>query len=205
MWRALRPRCHLLASQARESLGTRTALTPVPAHLLRVTPQHSRVAPGGRVLQVTLHNSALLDHATDAAGAAAVLGHLLASQELESCDVRTALAPALANLLLVLLGAGELDAAAALLAEHRAHSGSERVPQVLVQPSYASVLCGGSILRLALVYRHSMAALQSLPCTASCPRWLPTTDIRICVRYSHPGQQAVFAHDAFPLHQTDAM
>ena len=169
------------------------ASTPAP----RGFPQHSRSVPGGWVLQVTLHNSALLDHAADAAGAAGALGHLLASQELDSCDVRAALAPALPNLLLVLLGAGELGATAALLAEHRAHSGSERVPQVLVQTSYASVLCGRCILRLVLVYRHSMAALQSPPCTASCPRWLPTMDTRICGRYSHPGQQAVFAHNAF--------
>ena len=63
------------------------------------------------MLQVTLHNSALLDHTTDAAGAAAALGHLLATQELESFETRTALAPALANLLLVLLGARELGAA----------------------------------------------------------------------------------------------
>lgn len=97
-------------------------------------------------LQVTLHNSTLLDRAADAAGAAAALGHLLASQELDSRDLRAALAPTLPNLLLVLLGAGELGAAAALLAEHRAHSDSERVPQVLAQPSYASVLCGRFIL-----------------------------------------------------------
>ncbi|KAK9832064.1 hypothetical protein WJX81_003449 [Elliptochloris bilobata] len=79
---------------------------------------------------VTLHNSALL--ATDNTKATLrALSQLLAAHEDMSLALQTALEPALGNLLLALLGAGELDRAAKILAESEALVGSERLPQDL--------------------------------------------------------------------------
>lgn len=79
---------------------------------------------------MTAHNAALLAAADDPEAAADALTQLLAGQESASLRACTALEPALGNLALVLLGAGELGRAEALLAENRAIIGSERLPQV---------------------------------------------------------------------------
>ena len=79
---------------------------------------------------MTAHNAALLAAPDDHEAAADALTQLLAGQGGAGVRVRTALEPALGNLALVLLGAGELGRAEALLAENRALVGSARLPQV---------------------------------------------------------------------------
>ncbi len=79
---------------------------------------------------MTEHNRAVAAAGSDPEAAAAALGRLLAARPGAGPAARGAPAPALRNLLLVLLGAGALERAGALLAEHRALAGTDSLPHV---------------------------------------------------------------------------
>ena len=97
-------------------------------------------APTNSLAQVAAHNAALLAAPDDPEAAADALTQLLAGHESASARARIALEPALGNLALVLLGAGELGRVEALLAENRALVGSERLPQVRLGSAAVSKL-----------------------------------------------------------------
>jgi len=86
--------------------------------------------PEAALPQVTEHNRAVAAAGSDPEAAAAALGRLLAARPGAGPAARGAPAPALRNLLLVLLGAGAPERAGALLAEHRALAGTNSLPHV---------------------------------------------------------------------------